>query len=84
MKALPCKTSGGTTFRFEFTEDEFHEFDEGGVGFCIACGQQADDHVEPDARGYKCSACHQLKVMGTAELLIMGRVDLADGDGGDA
>jgi hypothetical protein len=38
-------------------------------GFCIACGEEAFG-VEPDARGYKCGSCGELKVYGAEELLI--------------
>lgn len=80
VKRITYKTkAGAATFRFELTEDEFHEFDEGGVGFCIACGEQADDHVEPDAVGYTCRACHRPQVMGTQELLLSGRIDVVEG-----
>ena len=40
------------------------------VGFCIACGAQADG-VEPDARRYLCDVCDELKVFGAEELIMM-------------
>jgi len=39
------------------------------LGFCIACGEQAYG-VEPDARGYHCESCGELKVYGAEELLL--------------
>ena len=38
-------------------------------GFCIACGEDADD-CEPDAREYVCESCGEAKVYGAAELLL--------------
>ena len=40
------------------------------VGFCIACGADAEG-VEPDARRYRCDACGEHKVYGAEELAIM-------------
>ena len=39
-------------------------------GFCIACGAESCG-VEPDARGYECDECGELKVYGAEELLLM-------------
>jgi len=39
------------------------------VGFCIACGSEAEG-CEPDARRYKCEACGEMKVYGASELLM--------------
>lgn len=41
------------------------------TGFCLACGEQADN-VEPDARRYECESCGAHKVYGCQELLLMG------------
>jgi predicted RNA-binding Zn-ribbon protein involved in translation (DUF1610 family) len=38
-------------------------------GFCIACGEEADN-VEPDARNYECDYCGEHQVYGAEELLI--------------
>lgn len=40
------------------------------VGFCIACGEEADC-VEPDARGYTCESCGRPSVYGAQEILFM-------------
>jgi hypothetical protein len=40
------------------------------LGFCIACGAQADG-CEPDARQYECESCGAMKVYGAEELLFM-------------
>ena len=37
-------------------------------GFCIACGDDADQ-CEPDAQNYKCESCGENKVFGAEELL---------------
>ncbi len=39
------------------------------IGFCVACGEQADDNVEPDARDYTCSSCGKPAVYGAEELV---------------
>jgi hypothetical protein len=46
---------------------------EGGKGFCLACGKEADG-VEPDARKYACEYCEAPKVYGLEELVMMGLV----------
>lgn len=43
----------------------------GNIGFCRACGAEADG-CEPDARNYECEACGESEVFGAEELLIMG------------
>lgn len=43
----------------------------GNIGFCIACGTE-HDHVEPDARNYKCNHCHLHQVFGAEEIILMG------------
>ena len=49
-----------------------------GMGFCIACGCEADG-VEPDAVRYPCEDCGEHKVYGAEELVLMGLVyDEAD------
>jgi hypothetical protein len=40
------------------------------VGFCRACGAQADG-VEPDARKYECESCGEFQVFGAEELIVM-------------
>lgn len=40
------------------------------VGFCRACGEQADG-VEPDAERYTCESCGAAQVYGAEQLLIM-------------
>jgi hypothetical protein len=47
---------------------------DGTIGFCTACGSEADC-VEPDARGYTCEVCGEDKVYGAQELLFMGLVE---------
>lgn len=39
------------------------------VGFCVACGEEADG-CEPDARGYECDSCGRKLVYGASELLL--------------
>lgn len=40
------------------------------VGFCKECGEESEDNVEGDARGYKCAACGKLAVYGAEELIL--------------
>jgi len=39
------------------------------VGFCLACGAEADG-CEPDAERYRCEACDAPQVYGAEQLLI--------------
>jgi hypothetical protein len=48
-------------------------------GACLACGERAYG-VEPDARRYKCESCGAFEVYGLEELLIMGNIELVDGE----
>lgn len=50
-------------------------FAENGVGWCLACGEEADG-VEPDAKKYVCNSCGKPKVYGMEELMMMGLVVL--------
>jgi len=36
-------------------------------GFCLACGEEADE-CEPDARRYECESCGERRVYGAEEL----------------
>ena len=49
------------------------------VGFCLACGEQADG-VEPDARRYECSCCGKRAVYGFAELVMNGKIEIVGGE----
>ena len=40
------------------------------LGFCKDCGEESEDRVEPDARGYKCAACGAMAVYGAEELML--------------
>jgi len=39
-------------------------------GFCINCGAKVTG-VEPDARNYTCGKCHEPKIFGAEEILMM-------------
>lgn len=60
---------------FDMTEDEFLEYQNDHVGFCVACGAERDC-CEPDARNYECESCGEKKVFGLEELLIMGKLEI--------
>lgn len=71
--------NGAIQYRQVMKESEYVElWNDGGNGFCLACGSHADDHVEPDARRYPCASCRQPKVYGLEELLLMGLVRLTN------
>lgn len=74
--------TGLTQYRPVMTETAYTKlaFSDGSVGFCLACGEEADG-VEPDARRYTCEACNQPKVYGLEELLMMGLVRLTSKGG---
>lgn len=41
------------------------------LGICLACGEDHDGYVEPDARKYTCGSCGQKQVYGTQEIMFM-------------
>lgn len=65
--------------RFEMTEDEYQEYEEGMVGLCLSCGEE-NQGCESDARSYSCGSCNEREVYGVPELLIMGLVGLIGED----
>jgi len=62
---------------YEVSEDEYHE---GCNGICLSCGQIQYGGIEPDARGYECDDCGDFHVYGLEEALMMGRVQVGDGE----
>jgi len=42
----------------------------GNAGFCTACGEERDG-CEPDAEGYECYSCGEMKVQGAENLMMM-------------
>ena len=66
--------NGQQQFKPVFNKQFEQLTEEGCHGFCLACGKQAEGHVEPDARKYSCEACGQAKVYGLEELVMMGLV----------
>lgn len=70
MTKLAYTTKTGTKqFRPVVSESELME--DRSMGFCLACGCEADG-VEPDARKYTCESCQMPKVYGLEELVMMG------------
>lgn len=41
------------------------------IGICLACGEEYDSPLEPDAREVECQACGEPRVYGAQEILIM-------------
>jgi hypothetical protein len=70
--------SGVQQYRPVMGEEEYRTVHDAGVGFCLACGEEADSGVEPDARQYPCETCGQRKVYGLEELLLMALVVLKE------
>lgn len=52
-------------------------------GGCLFCGEVTEGGVEPDARCYECENCGKKGVYGLEELLLMGMLELTDGDDED-
>jgi hypothetical protein len=71
--------AGATQFRPVMTSAEYCEQQEEYIGFCLACGDEAEC-VEPDARRYTCENCGQTKVYGLQELMLMNLIVLRDGN----
>ena len=42
------------------------------AGFCVACGEQFDGLLEPDARNVHCESCGEDQVFGAEEIMLMG------------
>jgi DNA-directed RNA polymerase subunit RPC12/RpoP len=79
MKAI--KNKAGKICKFQLSESEYMEHREEYGGLCVKCGYDQWG-VEPDAEKYKCEECGSRAVYGTENLLMMGRVDIVDDDGG--
>ena len=58
-----------------FSLEEIQEASHEGMGFCISCGCESAEMVEPDARKYHCEECDTKTVYGADEILIMGLVE---------
>lgn len=84
MKAVWQKMSSGCrrVTHIELTEDEYHEHDDDGTGFCLTCGEEAEGYIEPDACDYLCEKCQCLSVHGIEQLMLMGKVEIVD-EGGE-
>lgn len=41
------------------------------IGICLACGEEYDSNLEPDAREVTCEACGEDRVYGSQEILFM-------------
>lgn len=68
--------SGARMFR---PRASMEEVSDGLLGFCVACGAEAQG-VEPDARRFECEECGERRVYGLEELAIMGLLTIEDGE----
>lgn len=63
----------GKIVGFKVSAAEYAELDSSGL--CLGCGDEVHG-LEPDARGVICRRCHEPKVYGAEELVLMGRLVL--------
>ena len=56
--------------RMKPSMEELMEYDQDGLGFCIACGETQS--AEPDAVRYVCDCCGKSLVYGASELVLAG------------
>lgn len=59
--------------------EEYHSHVDANDGLCLACGEWTSGGVEPDASGYPCDGCHEPRVCGAEEALLMGELEV-DGE----
>jgi len=62
------------------SESEYEQHVEDYDGLCLACHEFTCGGVEPDANGYECENCGEMKVMGTEGALIAGLIDFGPED----
>lgn len=70
MQTMSYKAKSGKE-QIKSSVQLLEELDEGGYGFCLACGD-TETPAEPDAVRYECCACGEHKVYGAAELVLRG------------
>lgn len=58
-------------FSLEEIENAIHDQ----IGFCVECGDEYSECLEPDARKIRCEVCNAPAVYGAEEILFMGLVD---------
>jgi Zn finger protein HypA/HybF involved in hydrogenase expression len=58
------------------TEQQYRRLCDEDSGKCLACGDESDGFVEPDARGYKCHNCGEMAVMGAEEMLVQSLIEI--------
>jgi hypothetical protein len=76
MTTQPFQSRNGETLlKPVLTEEEYRSFQNDYAGFCLGCGETADN-VEPDARQYICESCSRPRVYGFEELLLMNLIVL--------
>ena len=61
---------------FTISEAEYLRLRDEYGGICLACGELAEDGVEPDAEGYVCESCGEPRVVGIEQALLMGHLDI--------
>lgn len=60
----------------KMTESEFNDMQESNMGFCVRCNDWTHESTEPDADGYQCPICKNMKVVGSMIALLDGFVDI--------
>lgn len=49
------------------------------LGWCTTCEEFTRGQTEPDAEDYDCPKCEGNTVMGAAQALLLGEIDLVEG-----
>lgn len=70
MKATPIRMS----------QADYRDAEGMMLGYCVTCGEEGGESVEPDARKYPCDRCGTNTVYGAQELLLMGLITFTDED----
>lgn len=60
----------------KLSEEEYRELDDSYSGVCKKCGEIREGDTEPDAEGYPCDSCGKNAVVGIANALMMGLVEI--------
>ena len=47
-------------------------------GVCLACGEEVEEGIEPDAENYECPLCDEPQVFGAEQLLVMGIIEFIE------
>ncbi len=75
MNVLRTKTT------LDLTPSEYQDHDDSNDGYCVQCNAiTRSGDTEPDAREYPCPDCNGTNCYGIQEALLMGKLNIIDGD----